>query len=510
MGRRMSSTSVVWFRRDLRVADHPALSAALERSDRVVAVFCVDDRLLTGRMASGPRTQFMLECITDLDRSLRDRGSRLVIRRGAPEREIVELARATGAAEIHFTRDATPYARARGRRVADACRAAGIRLVGHAGLWAVDDPAGVVTAGGTPYQVFTPFHRRWLDEPRRPVLDAPASLGGDVGVEAGRIPSLGELGLTQAVSDPLRGGERAARVRFDGFRADGLGRYAAGGHDALGEEGTSRLSAYLRFGCISPRQIEAGLDGDGDGPEAFRRQLCWRDFYLELLRRHPENAKLEQQAAGRGIEWRDAPADLAAWQDGLTGYPLVDAGMRQLRAEGFMHNRTRMLTGSFLTKHLGIDWREGERWFMGLLLDGDPAVNNGNWQWIASVGSDPQPVGRRLLSPTRQQERFDPEGTYVRRWVPELRQGARRVRGRAVADARRRGGGVRVRDRDRLSAADRRPRERPAGGAGAVRGGARLTQASGCGSRAGSLPRCGRRAARGRADAKRRIGARSG
>ncbi|HWH12929.1 MAG TPA: deoxyribodipyrimidine photo-lyase [Solirubrobacteraceae bacterium] len=416
----MASTCCVWLRRDLRVADHPALSAAVDRADRVVCVFCVDDRLLTGRSPSGPRTQFMLECLADVDRSLRERGSRLVVRRGLPEVEIPRLAAAVGAGEIHFTRDATPYARARGRRVTDACAAAGIRLVGHPGLLAVDDPAAVVTGSGTAYQVFTPFHRRWLAEPRRAVLDAPGDLGGPVEIDAGRIPGLSELGLSQQVSRPQVGGERAARARLDEFRSGGLGQYADGGHDRLADDGTSRLSAYLRFGCISPRQVEDGVDGSPAGG-AVRRQVCWRDFYLDLLRRHPANARLEQQEARRGIAWRDAPEDLRRWQDGLTGYPLVDAGMRQLQAEGFMHNRTRMVVGSFLTKHLGIDWREGERWFMSLLLDGDPAVNNGNWQWIASVGSDPQPVGRRLLSPTRQQERFDPDGVYVRRWVPELR-----------------------------------------------------------------------------------------
>lgn len=417
----MSVTEILWFRRDLRVADHPALSAAVGRADSVVGVFCVDDRLLCGANASGPRTQFMLECLADLDRSLRERGSSLVVRRGPPERELVELARALGAGAIHFTRDATPYARARGRRVASACATAGIRLVGHPGLWTVDDPAGVVTLQGTPYEVFTPFHRRWLEQPRRAVLPAPADLGGLPQIDPGRIPSLTELGLRQECGDPLPGGEQAAWARFDEFRSGAIEQYGRGGHDALADEGTSRLSAYLRFGAISPRAVERELDG-GEGAQAFRRQLCWRDFYLDLLRRRPENARLEQQPARRGIAWRDAPEDLARWQDGQTGYPLVDAGMRQLRAEGFMHNRARMLAGSFLTKHLGIDWREGERWFMGLLLDGDPAVNNGNWQWIASVGSDPQPVGRRLLSPTRQQQRFDPDGTYVRRWVPELRR----------------------------------------------------------------------------------------
>jgi deoxyribodipyrimidine photo-lyase len=416
----MTRTSLVWLRRDLRLADHPALSAALARADRVICVFCLDDRLLAGPRASGSRTQFLLECLADVDRSLRERGSRLVIRRGPPEDEIPGLAEAAGAGEIHFTRDATPYARARGRRVAAACRAAGIELVGHPGLWAIDDPAGVVTGSGTAYQVFTPFYRRWLAVPRRAVLAAPASLGGRPEVEAGSVPSLAALGLEQSVSRPARGGERAAWERLEGFLADGVAGYAGSGHDQLAKDGTSRLSAYLRFGCVSPRQVEAAL-GEGDGPDAFRRQLCWRDFYLDLLRRNPANAGLEQQPARRGIAWRDAPGDLERWHQGQTGYPLVDAGMRQLRAEGFMHNRARMVVGSFLTKHLGIDWREGERWFMGLLLDGDPAANNGNWQWIASVGSDPQPVHRRLLSPTRQQERFDPDGEYVRRWVPELR-----------------------------------------------------------------------------------------
>jgi deoxyribodipyrimidine photo-lyase len=418
----MPETCCVWFRRDLRLADHPALSAALARADRVVAVFCLDDRILSGASASGPRTQFMLECLRDLDRALRERGSQLVIRRGRPEREVVELARAVGAREIHFTRDATPYARARGRRMAEACATSGIRLVGHPGLWAVDEPAELVTGGGTPYQVFTPFHHRWLAAPRRNVLDAPGNLGHPpVGLDPGRIPSLAELALEQSLTQPMPGGARAAWERFDAFRDARLGRYATGGRDALAADGTSRLSAYLRFGCISPRQIEAGLD-DSEAAHAFRRQLCWRDFYLDLMRRHPENQELEQQAGRRGIAWRAAPEDLDRWQAGRTGYPLVDAGMRQLRAEGFMHNRTRMVCGSFLTKHLGIDWREGERWFMALLLDGDPAVNNGNWQWIASVGTDPQPVHRRLLSPTRQQARFDPDGTYVRRWVPELRR----------------------------------------------------------------------------------------
>ena len=193
------------------------------------------------------------------------------------------------------------------------------------------------------------------------------------------------------------------------------------GHDALGREGTSRLSAYLHFGCLSPREVEERLPA-GDGARAFRRQLCWRDFHHHVLLHFPRNARSEFRDRYRGaIAWSRAQRPFDAWREGRTGYPLVDAGMRQLLREGWMHNRARMVVGSFLTKDLGIDWRWGERHFMRLLIDGDEANNNGNWQWIASVGTDPQPPSRRIYNPTRQLERFDPDGAYVRRNVPELR-----------------------------------------------------------------------------------------
>jgi deoxyribodipyrimidine photo-lyase len=191
-------------------------------------------------------------------------------------------------------------------------------------------------------------------------------------------------------------------------------------HDALGADRTSRLSPYLHLGCVSAREVEQRLPG-GRGPAAFRRQLCWRDFYHHLLLHHPRNARSELQQRYRGrIRWSRGGRRLDAWREGRTGFPLVDAGMRQLRREGWMHNRARLVAGSFLTKDLGIDWREGERWFMRLLVDGDEANNNGNWQWIASVGTDPQPAFRRIYNPARQMERFDPDGAYVRRYVPEL------------------------------------------------------------------------------------------
>jgi deoxyribodipyrimidine photo-lyase len=399
-------TALLWLTRDLRVHDHPALRAALDRCEQVVPVFCFDDRLLRGRHASGPRTQFLLECLADLDERL---GGRLVVRHGPPERELPALARAAGARELHYTADSGPFAR---KRIARVRAAVDLEVFAHPGLHAVDDLDALRTQAGTPYTVFSPFHRRWLEAPRREVIGRPRAFGSlPAGVQRGRLPSLASLGLSQEVAEPLPGGETAARRRLTAFLRD-VGDYG---------ERTSRLSPYLHFGCLSPREIEARLPR-GAGPDAFRRQLCWRDFFHHVLLHFPRNARSEFQDRYRGsIGWSYAETRFAAWCEGRTGFPFVDAGMRQLRREGWMPNRLRLVVGSFLTKDLGIDWRWGERWFMRWLLDGDEANNNGNWQWIASVGVDPQPAFRRIYNPARHQERHDPDGSYVRRYVPELR-----------------------------------------------------------------------------------------
>lgn len=410
-------TAIVWFRRDLRVHDHPALRAALAAHERVVPVFCLDDRLLHGRHASGARTQFLLECLADLDASLRERGGGLVVRHGPPERELPALANELGAAHVHFTSDVSPFARRRGERVREA--AAGVELHGHPGLGAVDDAGALRTVSGRPYTVFTPFHRTWERAGRREVLGAPRELAPlPSRLAKGRIPALGSLGLSQEVQEPPRGGEREARERLSRFLASRVLGYGSG-RDELDEDATSRLSPYLRFGCISPREVESRLPS-GDGAAAFRRQLCWRDFHQQVLLHFPENARREFQERYRGLRWSRARVAFERWCEGRTGFPLVDAAMRQLRRDGWMHNRARLVVGSFLTKDLGIDWRWGERHFMRLLVDGDEANNNGNWQWIASVGTDPAPVFRRIYNPTRQMESYDPRGAYVRRYVPEL------------------------------------------------------------------------------------------
>ena len=411
-------TAMVWFRRDLRLRDNPALRAALDGHDRVVPAFCFDQRLLGGRHASGPRTQFLLECLEELRAGIAARGGRLFVRSGRPERELVALAREAGCDQVHFAYDVSPFARRRGERVARALREAGIEPVAHEGLNAVD-VRQVRTQGGKPYTVFSPFHRNWLGIDRRATQQAPRQIPVPSGPAAGRLPKLADLGLEQEVAEPARGGESAARSRLDAFLAGDVQRYADN-HDALGADRTSRLSPYLHFGCVTPRQIEERLPR-GKGAEAFRRQLCWRDFHHHVLFHFPRNARSEFQDRYRGnLRWSRSQRAFDAWREGRTGFPLVDAGMRQLRREGWMHNRARLVVGSFLAKDLGIDWRWGERHFMRLLLDGDEANNNGNWQWIASVGTDPQPLFRRIYNPARHQERYDPDGVYVRRYVPEL------------------------------------------------------------------------------------------
>ena len=407
-------TAIVWLTRDLRAHDHPALRAALDGHERVVPVFCFDPRLLNGRHASATRTRFMLECLEELDERL----GGIAFREGPPERELPALAAELGAEAVHASADVGPFAR---RRIDAVGRALECELVLHPGVAAVDDLDAIRTNAGKPYTVFSPFHRSWLAEPRRELIGAPRSLPGlPSGLRQGKLPSLDSLGLDGVVDHPPRGGERAARRALSDFLSGDVRGYHDQ-HDALGDDATSRLSPYLHFGCISPREIEERLPR-GAGPEAFRRQLCWRDFYAHVLLHHPRNARSEFQERYRGsISWSRSERSFDAWREGRTGYPLVDAAMRQLRSEGWMHNRGRLVVGSFLTKHLGIDWRWGERWFMRMLVDGDEANNNGNWQWIASVGVDPQPFFRRIYNPTLQMQRHDPEGRYVRRHVEELR-----------------------------------------------------------------------------------------
>ena len=382
--------------------DHPALAAAAAGARDLVPLFCLDD--LPGPH-SPARQVFLLESLRDLDGSLRARGGALVVRRGETVRETVELARRVGASAVHLSEDVSAFAQQRARRLADALARERIALHLHPGVTIVP-PGDLAPADRDHFLVFTPFWRRWSSAPRRLVLPPP----GRISLPEGLSPPAGVS--TSPGHSLLPGGEGPARVRLETWLGNGLSRYAEL-RDDLAADATSHLGAYLHLGCLSPLELESRTSSQG---EAFARQLCWRDFYHQLLAARPSLSHEDLRPARH--EWAEPGELLDAWLEGSTGYPLVDAAMRQLGAEGTMPNRARLVVASFLTKTLRLDWRLGARAFAERLLDGDVASNSGNWQWVAGTGTDTRP--HRVLSPTRQAHRFDPDGAYVRRHVPEL------------------------------------------------------------------------------------------
>jgi deoxyribodipyrimidine photo-lyase len=406
------STAVVLFNRDLRVRDNPALAAAA-RAERTVALFVLDQELLGSRFAAANRVAFMLEALRDLDGSLRRAGGRLYVRRGDPVSEAISVARECGATELHTTADWSAYARRREQRLREACEEERIAFHAHAGTTIVA-PGTVTPAGGDHFKVFTPFHRAWEELPLRPRAAAPRRLSVPPRLAVGRLPALESLLSGPPSPGRVRGGEGEGRRRMRAFLRDGLAGYEAG-HDDLAGDCTSSLSPYLRFGCLSPLELlnEARTRPGG---AAYARQLCWRDFHHQVLAAFPALPRRDYRP--RGDRWSRSRRAFEAWREGRSGYPIVDAAMRQLHDEGRMHNRARMITASFLTKDLYLDWRWGARHFWDLLSDGEIANNAGNWQWIAGTGNDTRP--NRVFNPLRQAHRFDPEGEYVRRYLPEL------------------------------------------------------------------------------------------
>ncbi|GAA1405409.1 deoxyribodipyrimidine photo-lyase [Catellatospora coxensis] len=405
------NTVVLLLTRDLRVHDHPALAASCANAERVVPLFVADPALTV----PDNRRRFLLESLQDLRDGLRRRGGDLLVRSGDPVAEAVRTAREVGAEGIALTADVSGYAARRQERLARACARERLALKLFPGVTIV--PAGEVTpsTGGDHYKVFTPYWRAWQSRRWRGTVATPRKVHLPDGVTGDDPRTV--LGDAKSESPhPMSGGESEALRRVRNWRTKAAAY--ADRHDDLPGDATSRLSPYLHFGCLSPLAL-ATTDGM---PEAYLRQLCWRDFYHQLLAAFP---KLGTQAFRPGAQeqWHDDPEALQAWQAGETGVPIVDAGMKQLAAEGWMHNRARLVTASYLTKTLGLDWRDGAAWYNRLLIDADVANNYGNWQWVAGTGTDTKPY--RRFSPDRQAERFDPDGEYVRRWTGTGGQPAR-------------------------------------------------------------------------------------
>ncbi len=412
-----------WFRRDLRLRDNTALLAAAAMSGgAVMPVFIFDDAIIQGRFASPARTQFLLDCLAALDADLRALGLRLITRRGEPLPTLLALLRESGATGVTWNRDYTPYAIRRDSAIKQALRAAGYRADSYkdAVIFEMDE---IATAERRPYTVYTPYARRWrarlAAEPVR--AQGLPSLAAVPLPTSDPLPALSDLLPTVPATLPrFPAGEAQALAALERFTQGPLASYAEG-RNMLAQAGTSRLSPYLRFGVLSPRQcLVAALNAPpAPGPESWIGELIWRDFYVQVLYHFPHALRGSFKPVYDRIAWPNDPALFAAWQAGQTGYPIVDAAMRQLQQEGWMHNRARMIVASFLTKDLLIDWRWGERHFMHLLIDGDPAANNGGWQWAAGTGTDAQPYFR-IFNPVSQGQKFDPDGAYVRRYLPEL------------------------------------------------------------------------------------------
>ncbi len=401
--------TLMWFRRDLRVHDHPSILAAAATDGEVLACYVLDPRL---KKSSGERRlQYLYDALRDLDESL---GGRLHVTEGRPEKKIPALAKAVGASSVHISGDYSPFGTARDDRVRDALGDVPLEATGSPYLVS---PGRITKDDGTPYKVFTPYFGAWRKHGwRDPAKSGPKSATWIDPSDIGGATDIPDLGVDLEVP----AGERAARTQWKKFVKDGLAGYADD-RNRPDLDATSRMSAHLKFGTIHPRTLAKDL-GRGDGAQAYLRELAFRDFYASVLHERPDSVWWNLNKAFDTIEIDDddgARKLFEAWKSGRTGCPIVDAGMRQLAETGFMHNRVRMIVASFLVKDLHLPWQWGARWFLDQLVDGDMANNQHGWQWVAGCGTDAAPYFR-VFNPTTQGEKFDPDGEYVRRWVPDV------------------------------------------------------------------------------------------
>ena len=418
-------SAIVWFYRDLRLGDHPALSAAGARHELVIPVFILDEETDNHWSIGAASRWWLHHSLQRLDGSLRERGSRLIIRRGHPLHVLKTLARESGAEAVYWCRRYEPDIRIRDQHISSALSKDGlaVHVTGGSLLF---EPDAVSNQSGEPYRVFTPFWKALLGQSG--MIGEPEPAPGDLsGVDSALVSeSMESLALQPAVpwdvglKENWTPGETGAQERIEAFLAGGAQAYAQT-RDRADLPGSSRMSPHLAWGEISPRQIwwlvkqaQAGAGG-----ESYLREVGWREFSYHLLWHFPETTNRPLDPRFEDFEWREDKTALEAWQRGLTGIPMVDAGMRELWQTGWMHNRLRMVVASFLTKNLLIPWQKGSRWFWDTLVDADLANNTQGWQWTAGCGADAAPYFR-IFNPVKQAEKADPEGDYVRRWIPEL------------------------------------------------------------------------------------------
>ena len=419
------SLAIHWFRRDLRLNDNTALNAAIATHQEVLPVYVISAWKEKHRWTGAPRQQFLVECLRSLDKTLLQAGSRLVIRQGNAVSALLKLVEETGAKAVYTNRDPDPFGQAVEMELEKALKQVGAAFYpckDHA----LHERDEVLTGSGSAFRVFTPYSRAWakLAKPKAGAhvtrIQTPAT------VDSLPLPTLATWRLQPEDVHLPEAGEAAAQERLRKFVASGFLKYAQT-RDLPAAEGTSRISQDLRFGLLSIRNVHAALETAARGAnteqarsaQVFINELCWREFYFQVLWNKPEVLELEYSPAYRGLPWSTDTVAFERWCRGQTGFPIVDAGMRQLFHTGFMHNRVRMIVAMFLTKDLHLDWRMGEQWFMQRLLDGEIASNNGGWQWSAGTGTDAAPYFR-IQNPWTQSLRFDAEGTYIKKWVPEL------------------------------------------------------------------------------------------
>ena len=431
----MSDLILFWHRRDLRISDNIGLAAARDRSQKVVGVFCLDPNLLQRDDVAPARVTYMIGCLQSLQKRYTEAGSQLLILSADPQQGIPALATALNASAVFWNLDVEPYAKERDRAVQEALQQANISFQN---FWdqLLHAPDDIRTGAGEPYTVYTPFWRNWSSKPKaEPATDLQNAIGLTEPEQKSahksgviELPTAKDLGFVWDNPLLLKPGEAAAHERLEVFCDRAIADYQEQRNFPFNPEGTSHLSAALKFGAIGIRTVwakttaameQSRSDEAQDGIRVWRQELAWREFYQHVMYFFPQLADGAYRKPFQNFPWNNNPEHFQAWCEGKTGYPIVDAAMRQMNELGWMHNRCRMIVASFLTKDLMIDVKLGEKYFMQRLYDGDLSANNGGWQWSASSGMDPKPL--RIFNPASQAKKFDSEAEYIRQWLPELR-----------------------------------------------------------------------------------------